>query len=160
MLGKIIKINKTIASTYPIIICDDSKDAQYNKEYIMDKFNDLNINYIITGFDTGVSKGRNILINNVKTKYFVLCDDDFIFTKQTNLLHMKEQLDILGGTCLYAIRVEHKQKITIFQHTIRLFQKILGIYRKISYRGDIISVDSTKIQINLYKTDICDNFFS
>jgi glycosyltransferase involved in cell wall biosynthesis len=57
---------------------------------------------INTEFDIGLSAGRNIGIENIETDYFLLCDDDFEFTKETNLellwsILRKSDLDILGG---------------------------------------------------------------
>lgn len=85
----------------PIIILDDSRENY--KDAILEKFSKLNINYIVTEFDIGLSKGRNILLEHVKTDYIILCDDDFEFDSRTNiskgLLLLKEyNLDILGGS--------------------------------------------------------------
>lgn len=57
----------------PIIILDDSRENY--KDAILEKFSKLNINYIVTEFDIGLSKGRNILLEHVKTDYIILCDD-------------------------------------------------------------------------------------
>jgi len=53
-------------------------------------------------YDTGLSEGRNILLQHVETPYFVLLDDDFIFCEQTRLelllpLVASGAVDILGG---------------------------------------------------------------
>lgn len=53
-------------------------------------------------FDSGLAAGRNVLLEAVQTKYFVLCDDDFVFTPETKIevfLNLLEQfgLDIVGG---------------------------------------------------------------
>lgn len=52
--------------------------------------------------DSGLAYGRNYLIDRIKTKYFVLCDDDFEFDKRTDIksaikILEQEKLDILGG---------------------------------------------------------------
>ena len=60
----------------PIIIVDDSKN-NYSK-YILKKFKRLNIKYIVEDFDIGLSKGRNILINNV------LCINIYSFRNKNN----------------------------------------------------------------------------
>jgi len=57
-------------------------------------------------YDSGVSAGRNRGIHEVKTPYFLLLDDDFVFYRKTDLLiplkkimaHRK--IDILGGEVL------------------------------------------------------------
>ncbi|WP_418809529.1 glycosyltransferase family 2 protein [Phascolarctobacterium faecium] len=53
----------------PIIILDDSRENY--KDAILEKFSKLNINYIVTEFDIGLSKGRNILLEHVKTDYII-----------------------------------------------------------------------------------------
>jgi GR25 family glycosyltransferase involved in LPS biosynthesis len=78
-----------------IIIVDDS-DVEINIEL------DNNIEFYKLEFDSGLSKGRNYAISKVKTKYFVLLDDDFEFTSNTNLekyllIIERSDLDILGG---------------------------------------------------------------
>lgn len=86
---------------YPIIIADDSKTS-YN-EIIQNKFSGLAIKYIDLPYDTGASFGRNILVRSVDTKYLVLCDDDFIFDKRTDLALMQQliaesDVELLGAT--------------------------------------------------------------
>ncbi len=54
-------------------------------------------------YDSGVSAGRNLGLSAVKTKYFLLLDDDFIFYRKTDLAPMVDkmdaykEIDILGG---------------------------------------------------------------
>ncbi len=84
----------------PILITDDSKIPY--KDRILVLFPDLAITYINLPFDTGTAEGRNIMLEQTKTTYFVLCDDDFIFEPRTRLPLMKKmlvdnQLDLLGG---------------------------------------------------------------
>lgn len=96
LLDSILKFYPKI----PIIICDDSKKNIKNKlEYY---YKNINIKYIHIAFDSGLSKGRNVLLQNVNTPYFVLCDDDFVFDKRTDINNafeclIKYNLDIIGG---------------------------------------------------------------
>ena len=54
-------------------------------------------------YDTGISAGRNAAIDKITTPYFLLLDDDFVFSRRQNLglliAQMKEypEIDILGG---------------------------------------------------------------
>jgi hypothetical protein len=53
-------------------------------------------------FDAGTSEGRNVMLANTTTPFFVLCDDDFIFEPRTRLPLMRKMLiennlDLLGG---------------------------------------------------------------
>jgi beta-1,4-N-acetylgalactosaminyltransferase 2 len=84
----------------PIIVVDDSP-INY-KKLTLRKFPNLKIDYIVAQFDVGLSKGRNIALNNIKTEYFLLCDDDFEMNSETNLyqslqLLIEHNVDILGG---------------------------------------------------------------
>lgn len=96
------KLVTTIRSYYKqiqILILDDGYQ-KYNISEFLKKYN--NIDYIQTKFDIGASAGRNLLVDLVKTKYLITCDDDFIFTKDTDLNLLFEvinnnNLDILAG---------------------------------------------------------------
>ena len=160
-------------SKCPIIICDDSSNAEKNKEKILTKFTNLKIKYIVTEENIGLSKGRNILVENVETKYFLLCDDDFIFCKYTDILSAKKILeinnyDILGGLCLHAYRINFGSKNEKFELFMRKMQETFNCYRKVGYRGDIIlkdkkaviNIEKLKYRSNkIFNTDICENFF-
>ena len=81
-----------------IIIADDSKKP-YAQE-IASCFS--NIECISLRFDIGISAGRNAMLSRIKTKYFVLCDDDIIFFEKTKLEDFKKILDetdieLVGG---------------------------------------------------------------
>lgn len=88
---------KSIRKYYPdiqILVADDSKnscDGVYPNE----------IRYSLP-FNIGLSAGRNFLLERVETKYFVLVDDDFIFTDKTNLRFMRkilidDDIDLISG---------------------------------------------------------------
>lgn len=73
----------------PIVIVDDGRSLAPQDEF------DDNVTYITTEYNIGLSAGRNIALSHVKTTYFVLLDDDFIFTEHTKLERM---VDVLEGT--------------------------------------------------------------
>jgi glycerol-3-phosphate cytidylyltransferase len=81
--------------TMPIVVVDDSGfDVNFDTDPYIKTYN--------LPFDTGVSAGRNFGLTKIQTDYFVLCDDDFEFTEQTNLeiffkIARQSDLDILGG---------------------------------------------------------------
>lgn len=89
------RLINSIREFYPtmkIIVADDSKNPVMRND----------VEYYVLKYDVGLSAGRNLLVRKVKTKYFVLLDDDFKFTKETDLLKFKEVLkntdiDIVGG---------------------------------------------------------------
>jgi GT2 family glycosyltransferase len=102
----------------PILIGDDSKKP-YNDE-IQAKFPKLDIIYLSMPYDTGTALGRNLMLEKVKTSFFVLCDDDFVFDRRTRLPLMKillqeNQLDILGG-----VFRQHNRKTRKGIYSIRL----------------------------------------
>lgn len=171
---RLLKSIEKFYSKYPIIICDDSGNAERNKNLILNEFKNLNITYLITEENIGLSKGRNILVDNVKTKYFLLCDDDFIFYKKTDIVYAKQIIekhnyDILGGLCLHAFRINYGSKNEKIELFMRSLQKLTHYYRKVGYRGKIIQTQKNKIEIKIkkmnycskktYDTDICENFF-
>ena len=101
------RLLKSIFSYYPdvkVVIADDSQDPERNKRSIMELWPDKNIEYILLPYDIGVSEGRNRAWRRIKTMYFAVCDDDFVFDHRTNLPLMRQNLeeyevDMVCGAC-------------------------------------------------------------
>jgi len=94
LVKSILKYYKDV----PIIIVDDSKLE--NKEKYLSA--NENIQYLKIDYDQGISFGRNIAITKVKTKYFLLLDDDMKFYRKTDVkslldISKKWGFDIVGG---------------------------------------------------------------
>lgn len=97
------RLVKSIYDKYPdanVLIADDSEKSC--KEYFMNTYTDKNIRVYEIEKDSGLSIGRNYLLDRVRTRYFVLLDDDFVFDNKTDIVKgltiLKENdLDILGG---------------------------------------------------------------
>lgn len=160
---------------YPIIILDDGKNPS---ELITKKFENLDIEYLCTEFDIGLSKGRNILLNQVCTEYFFLCDDDFVFDERTNLNYnldimiQNPQIDILGGITYTRNSINSIfSLITTIRHPNRL-KYILKKKEIIEINNGYINTDDNNNvtiefdkDINnfnddkLYSVDICMNVF-
>lgn len=96
---------KSIRLYYPgvnIIIADDSNDdIKTRNKAIAENYNATSLDL---DFDVGISVGRNVILDNVSTKYLVIVDDDIFFTHQTDIKKMYDFLeeteyDIIGG-CL------------------------------------------------------------
>ena len=86
----VVNLYNSIRKFYPelkIIVIDDSREAMDIAIF------DENVEYIHTEFDIGLSAGRNLALSKVKTKYFLLLDDDFLFTNNTKLEKMYELLE-------------------------------------------------------------------
>lgn len=174
MLIKLLKSIEEYFPNIPIIVVDDSKNNYYSA--IRNKFKNMNLQYIVEDYNIGLSKGRNVLINNVKTKYFLLCDDDFVFDERTNIelalkLYNKYNLDILGGAVYNRIALDSLFSILWIIKDPRRLKKVLK-------KEEFVSVYNGKFEINnkeillkanraytdflndeVYSTEICSNFF-
>jgi glycosyltransferase involved in cell wall biosynthesis len=95
---KLLRSITNLYSTVKVIIVDDSKVAMSEEDLLAIH---CNLKYFHVGYDVGLSKGRNIGVSKVDTDYFVLLDDDFFFTKDTNLTKLlsyiqNHTLDMVG----------------------------------------------------------------
>jgi len=141
LLLRLIESIRNHYDSIPIIIVDDSKKTTDLSSY-------KNITYLRAPFDTGISFGRNLALQYTKTKFFVLCDDDHIFTNNTNLTLFKEllvrhHLDILGG------KVLENGKQNKFEYFL-------------SIKNNILVYDNRKkimLDNQVYKYDLVHNFF-
>src|SRR3990167_8820718 len=90
-LKNLIKSIKKYYPDVPIFVADDSEE----------KSEIQGVEYYRLEFDSGLCIKRNFLLSKVKTKYFLLLDDDFIFTEDTRieeLVRVAELgFDIVGG---------------------------------------------------------------
>ena len=97
-LGRLLKSIRSYYPAIPILVADDS--LRHLSRDTLARFPHLE--YIPLKFDVGVSAGRNALLARVKTPYFVLCDDDFVFDEKTRLEAFAKILDetdveLIGG---------------------------------------------------------------
>ena len=92
----LVRLVESIKRFYPnmkIIVVDDSREPSQ-----LD-----GVTTIVMPYNSGVSAGRNRGLLEVKTKYLLLLDDDFIFYRQTDfrraieLMDKNEEIDIMGG---------------------------------------------------------------
>ena len=138
-VDRLIKSIRKFYPTIKIVVVDDS-GRDYNFCY------DKNIKTYNIGFDSGLSYGRNYGVSKIDTKYFVLLDDDFVFTEKTDLIKMfniltKHPLDILGGL--------------IYENGKRL-----DYYGYINYSDGVITCKSGYEKLDEYfSTEIVPNFF-
>jgi glycosyltransferase involved in cell wall biosynthesis len=169
-LFRLLKSIKENLSEMPLIILDDS----FLPVKIPKQFSEMNINLIRTGIDVGLSRGRNIMLEEVKTEYFLLLEEDFIFKSNNGVyigLEMltRNNLDILGGE-LYDV-FELNSIYSFFTLLIKP-NKIGRLNKNVlseSYRYDF-EISESNLLINLYKnsfnrvdclmrTDQVNNFF-
>lgn len=91
---KLLNSIRKFYPTVPVVIVNDGDDGRvWEDEYTKT---------VTMPFDSGISAGRNEGLKHVSTKYFILTDDDWVFTKDTDLQVLKDlleesDLDLLGG---------------------------------------------------------------
>lgn len=142
--------------TNRILIADDSR-VPYRDE-ILEAFTDLNIAYYVLPFDSGLSAGRNYLIEQVKTPFFLLCDDDFCFDARTDfekaMTLLKERgIDIISGN-LY----NYYSDTGPIGKMIAAFQKNTDYGFPQTYVGIFVVDDGERVQTAI-KTKAFDGFF-
>lgn len=137
----------SIAEKYPecpVLIADDSQ-SPYRDEMLR-KHGGLIEEYITLPFDSGLSFGRNELLERVRTKFFVLNDDDFVYGPQTDLGWMRSQLDstdleLLGGVYLEPKTVHWSglRQPTLKQTARSIYQTLRTLLQRA--RGKTYSID-------------------
>ena len=107
-------------------------------------------------FDSGISKGRNALLERVETEYFLLMDDDNWFSRQTRLGRMlgileRERFDILA--CHVFLR----------RHTERMFpkRKLNDFFMNLRLEdGTLSMIDGQHQKTRAWRVcDVVENFF-
>ncbi len=90
------RLVRSIKRRYPkanILVVDDSKNPARPD----------GVENLIMPYDTGISAGRNAALKRIKTRYFLLLDDDFVFSRRQKLgslissMEEHDEIDILGG---------------------------------------------------------------
>ena len=77
----------------PIIAYDDGLKS-YSEEIMKKIASFSNLQYVIgDDEDIGIALGRTLAVKMVKTRYFLLCDDDLVFSNHTNIEVLAEILD-------------------------------------------------------------------
>lgn len=108
---------KSIKKFYPeahIIVADDNSDAEFNLSFYR-KWK--NVEVVRLPFDSGLSAGRNAMVKYSKRPYILLLDDDFIFTKETDIdkfykvMTSDKEIGVVGGCCLEAGQEVHYELI-------------------------------------------------
>lgn len=124
--NSLLSFIESVRKYYPaikIIITDDSEH--------FDEIIAPGVQHIRLPFDTGLAEGRNIALSKVNTPYFLLCDDDFYFTRKTNIDLLGETMqkigaDIISGSVLnYKINKNFKQGYQYYSGTLEIEGKTL-----------------------------------
>jgi glycosyltransferase involved in cell wall biosynthesis len=70
-------------------------------------------------FDSGLSAGRNLMLDRTETEYFVLLDDDFVFSADTRIeefvriLEENPEIDLVAGTVVDHGKGERRYSLAI-----------------------------------------------
>ncbi|XP_070580402.1 beta-1,4 N-acetylgalactosaminyltransferase 2-like [Ptychodera flava] len=86
------RLVRSIEKRYPnvtIVIADDSK----NPEQIQGR----HVKQYMMPFAEGLNAGKNLALSQIRTKYFLWVDDDFVFTDSTKLELMLAKLESPGA---------------------------------------------------------------
>ena len=143
----------------PIIAYDDGVDS-YSEE-IMSKISSFsNLQYIIgEKHDLGISLGRNLAVKLVKTKYFLLCDDDLIFTKQSDIELLAKILDTTDASLVGGSQGAHFAGYFHFT-SLNNHDEVTNWQGLNYYQGQCYHVNETIISFpNCMRCDSTSNFF-
>ncbi|XP_070582094.1 beta-1,4 N-acetylgalactosaminyltransferase 1-like [Ptychodera flava] len=84
----IFRLIESVHKFYPgmtILVADDSENPQ--------NIDNPNVQQFIMPFSEGWFPGRNLLLSQVRTKFFLWVDDDYVFTENTILENFLEKLE-------------------------------------------------------------------
>ncbi|XP_038642239.1 beta-1,4 N-acetylgalactosaminyltransferase 1-like [Scyliorhinus canicula] len=148
---KLRQLISSIRKYYPsvtIIIADDNRETQKIEGAFIDQY--------FMPFQKGWFAGRNLAASQVKTKYLLWVDDDFIFASDTKLEKMvdileKTTLDLVGGS----VREITTYSAT-FLHKLSVEQGGKGGDCLMLHRGHYHQVEGFP---NCFVTDATINFF-
>jgi GT2 family glycosyltransferase len=74
-----------------IIVADDGHTSDEKES----RLTQLGVDrYIRLPFNSGLPYGRNVLLQHLETSYFLIGDDDFMYTRETHLEYLLKLLDI------------------------------------------------------------------
>lgn len=104
----------------PIVVADDSAVVKEQRSELL--------NWYILPYDSGLSVGRNFIVDRANTPYVLILDDDFLFCANTELEKMythleKHNADIVTGR---VINVSDKLTSTP-KHNVRPLESMLCI---------------------------------
>lgn len=160
LVGSLLKYYPDIK----ILVADDGEPS--SKSELLGKYPNADIEYYDLPKDSGLSYGRNFLLDKVKTPYFLLCDDDFVIDNSFHLdelIQMLEgnKLDILGGYFRnYKIVKSIKDRFIVLAQKILHYELDTNYIGSIENKGSILEVHYIRKDFPEFtKTDICHNFF-
>ncbi len=158
---------------YPILVADDSRISLERE--IKSEFSDLEITWLSLPFDTGLSEGRNILVNAVKSPYFLLCDDDFVFDERADIQKAlrcleENKLSVLGGDFYNYVTIPNIKrfikliltdpvKVKMFMLKEYSTSRYLGVFKESADGACELLITNNKPSQLPYYCDLVNNFF-
>ena len=101
VLRMLASVRELLGYDLTTIVVDDGPQEQ--DPHVMELFNEFpTIQYIIGDRELGDSRGRNLAVKHVTTRYFIVIDDDFLFNQYTTVGDIVRILDttdasLIGG---------------------------------------------------------------
>ena len=113
----------------PTIVYDDGGDPYPETDEVMRGLSNFtNLKYIVGDTeDVGIALGRSLAIQHVKTKYFLLLDDDSVINRETNIELLAEILDSTDASLVGG-------KATGYRHFAGFLQFAEGIEKDVGKR--------------------------
>ena len=108
------------------LVADSGYDTDKKTKFI----NDNKIDYTKLPFDSGICIGRNVLVNKVKTKYVLIGDDDFKYSKTAKIQEMidfleaNKDIDLIGGRILENEKIRDYQGFMSVEGDTLKYQKL------------------------------------
>ena len=145
----------------PIIAYDDGLDPYPEK--IMSKIASFsNLQYVIgDDNDLGIALGRTLAVKMVKTRYFLLCDDDLVFSNHTNIEVLAEILDTTDASVVGG-RFEGEEYFAGYLNFSSLDKhgNLIGLRSLNNYEGACFQVNETIVGFpNCMRCDTTANLF-
>ena len=142
---------RSLREQYPNIEIFVGENAEYNQK-LKDFVKKHGGRYFLLPYDSGVTGGRNRLIELVETDYVLVGDDDFYYTDTANVdkmlsfLQKRPEYDVIGGS------IEEHGQVKHYEGHIDLND---DHYHYRPLKPD----DSIKEEIEWYDCDITFNYF-
>ena len=157
----VLRMAQSIRDVYgedlPIIAYDDGPG-----NYSEDVWGEIQrfplLRYVISeDDDLGISRGRNLAIQSVKTKYFMLVDDDNVFNKYTDIKRMVEILDTTDATLVGGKFTSYRDYSGMLQVTT---EKSKNKTLLTLYMGSCIAANQTIVNFpDCFRCDLTSNVF-
>lgn len=163
-LCRLLRSFQTYYPKMQIYIADDG--VWSSKAIVEAKYPTMNIRYYDLPQDSGLSYGRNYLLERITTKYFLLCDDDFVIDQTLDLAKLKrlleaKQLDILGGYFRnYKIVKGRKDRLIVAAQKLLHYELCTNYIGTLTMEDHILTCRYQRKAFPQYcESDITMNFF-